>query len=74
MRNHTGRCEDPIMKFDPGIGVIPVRQPLEFRYEANVFGPRPEGRHSMRFGRVYATATAQDPTRCTPSLWMWVGQ
>jgi glucose-6-phosphate isomerase len=32
------------MKFDPGIGVIPIRQPLGFRYEAGVFGPHPETR------------------------------
>ena len=32
------------MKFDPGIGVIPVRQPLGFRYDAGVFGPHPETR------------------------------
>src|SRR5215831_10730755 len=32
------------MKFDPCIGVIPVRQPLGFRYEAGAFGPHPETR------------------------------
>jgi glucose-6-phosphate isomerase, archaeal len=32
------------MKFDPGIGVIPVREPLGFRYEPGVFGPQPERR------------------------------
>jgi glucose-6-phosphate isomerase len=32
------------MKFDPGIGVVPVRQPLGFRYESGAFGPQPEKR------------------------------
>jgi glucose-6-phosphate isomerase len=32
------------MKFDPGIGVIPVREPLGFCYEPGVFGPQPERR------------------------------
>ena len=32
------------MRFDPGIGVVPVREPLGFRYEAGVFGPQPEMR------------------------------
>ncbi len=30
------------MTFDPGIGVIPTREPLGFRYEPDVFGPQPE--------------------------------
>lgn len=44
MRNHTGSCKGRHMKFDPCIGVIPVRQPLGFRYEPGVFGPNPETR------------------------------
>jgi len=32
------------MKFGPGIGLIPVRPPLGFRYEAGGFGPHPERR------------------------------
>ena len=32
------------MKFDPGIGVVPVEQPLGFRYEPGAFGPQPEKR------------------------------
>ena len=32
------------MNFDPGIGVIPVREPLGFRYAPGVFGPTPERR------------------------------
>ena len=32
------------MKFDSGIGVIPVREPLGFCYEPGVFGPQPERR------------------------------
>lgn len=30
------------MSFDPGMGVIPVREPLGFRYEPGAFGPPPE--------------------------------
>jgi glucose-6-phosphate isomerase, archaeal len=44
VRNHTGRSEDGIMRFDPGIGVVPVPEPLGFRYERGTFGPRPETR------------------------------
>jgi glucose-6-phosphate isomerase len=32
------------MKFDPGIGVVPVCKPLGFRYEPGSFGPQPETR------------------------------
>lgn len=32
------------MRFDPGIGVVPVHQPLGFRYEDGAFGPQPEKR------------------------------
>lgn len=32
------------MKFNSGIGVVPVREPLGFRYEPGVFGPQPETR------------------------------
>jgi glucose-6-phosphate isomerase, archaeal len=32
------------MKFDPGIGVVPVCKPLGFRYEPGAFGPKPETR------------------------------
>jgi len=32
------------MKFDPGIGVVPVHEPLGFRYELGAFGPQPEMR------------------------------
>ena len=32
------------MRFNPGIGVVPVREPLGFRYEPGVFGPQPETR------------------------------
>jgi len=32
------------MRFDPGIGVVPIREPLGFRYEEGVFGPSPERR------------------------------
>lgn len=42
------------MTFDPGIGVIPEREPLGFRYQPGAFGPQPEMRsldairHSLR--------------------------
>lgn len=32
------------MKFNSGIGVVPVREPLGFRYEPGAFGPQPETR------------------------------
>jgi glucose-6-phosphate isomerase, archaeal len=32
------------MKFDPGIGIVPVREPLGFHYAPGVFGPQPERR------------------------------
>ena len=32
------------MKFDPSMGVIPVCDPLGFRYESGAFGPQPETR------------------------------
>lgn len=32
------------MRFDPGVGVVPLSNPLGFRYEAGVFGPPPERR------------------------------
>src|SRR5882762_3336001 len=32
------------MKFDPGMGVVPVHAPLGFRYESGGFGPQPETR------------------------------
>jgi glucose-6-phosphate isomerase, archaeal len=32
------------LKFDPGIGVVPVSNPLGFHYEPGVFGPQPERR------------------------------
>jgi glucose-6-phosphate isomerase len=44
VRNHPGIREDKIVKFDPGIGVVPVREPLGFRYEPGTFGPQPETR------------------------------
>jgi glucose-6-phosphate isomerase, archaeal len=32
------------MKFDPGIGIVPIYDPLGFRYDPGVFGPPPERR------------------------------
>lgn len=43
MRHHTRRGE-ACLNFDPGIGVIPVSEPLGFRYNAGSFGPQPEFR------------------------------
>ena len=42
MCHGAGVGEDGGMRFDPGIGVVPVREPLGFRYEPGVFGPQPE--------------------------------
>jgi glucose-6-phosphate isomerase len=42
MWNGEGVSEDWGMTFDPGIGIVPVHQPLGFRYEPGVFGPQPE--------------------------------
>ena len=44
MRNHQGISEDRFMRFDPGMGVVPVREPLGFRYESGTFGPQPQTR------------------------------
>jgi len=44
MRDSPGVREDGTMKFDPGLGVVPVREPLGFHYESGVFGPQPERR------------------------------
>lgn len=44
MRNRASRSENGAMKFDPGIGVVPVHEPLGFRYEPGVFGPQAETR------------------------------
>lgn len=44
MRHSASSSEDGIMRFDPGLGVVPVREPLGFRYEPGVFGPPPERR------------------------------
>ncbi len=44
MHHNSGSGADGAMRFDPGIGVVPVREPLGFRYEPGVFGPTPERR------------------------------
>ncbi len=44
MRHSAGSREDGTMRFDPGLGVVPVREPLGFQYEPGVFGPQPERR------------------------------
>src|SRR5215472_5341271 len=44
MRDDPCRREERLMKFDPGIGVIPMHDPLGFRYEPGSFGPQPEKR------------------------------
>ena len=44
MCNHTGQSERKTVKFNPGIGVLPVHQPLGFRYAPGAFGPEPERR------------------------------
>ena len=52
------------MKFNPGIGVVPVRQPLGFRYEPGAFGPQPEKRSldSIRQSLRDPACTGPDPT------------
>jgi glucose-6-phosphate isomerase, archaeal len=51
------------MKFNPGIGVVPVRQPLGFRYEPEAFGPQPEKRSldSIRQSLRDPACTGPDP-------------
>jgi glucose-6-phosphate isomerase, archaeal len=44
VRDAAGLGEDGIMKFNPGIGIDPVHEPLGFRYQPGVFGPEPESR------------------------------
>lgn len=63
MRNHTGSGEDRTMKFDPCIGVIPVHQPLGFRYEPAAFGPNPEMRslHAIRPSLRNPDCSGPDP-------------
>jgi len=63
VRNHPGSSEDGSMTFDPGIGVVPVREPLGFRYEAGVFGPPPETRalDAIRKSLRNPACTGPDP-------------
>ncbi len=51
------------MKFDPGIGVVPVHEPLGFRYEPGVFGPQPESRalDAIRSSLRDPACTGPDP-------------
>lgn len=51
------------MTFDPGIGVVPVRKPLGFRYEPGVFGPQPETRslNAIRQSLRDPACTGPDP-------------
>jgi len=44
MRYDSSIGEEERMTFDPGMGVVPVREPLGFRYEPGSFGPQPEHR------------------------------
>jgi len=44
MRYSAGISKGNAMKFDPGIGIVPVHDPLGFDYETGVFGPPPERR------------------------------
>jgi glucose-6-phosphate isomerase, archaeal len=63
VRDHTGIGEDQIMRFDPGIGVVPVHQPLGFRYEPGAFGPQPERRslNAIRQSLRDPDCTGPDP-------------
>ena len=51
------------MRFDPGIGVVPVREPLGFRYGPGVFGPQPETRSldAIRSSLRDPACTGPDP-------------
>ncbi|HET6175569.1 MAG TPA: glucose-6-phosphate isomerase family protein [Candidatus Sulfotelmatobacter sp.] len=51
------------MTFDPGIGVVPVREPLGFRYESGTFGPQPETRSldAIRQSLRNPACTGPDP-------------
>lgn len=51
------------MTFDPGIGVVPTRAPLGFRYESGSFGPQPEMRSldAIRQSLRDPTCTGPDP-------------
>jgi glucose-6-phosphate isomerase, archaeal len=51
------------MRFDPGIGVVPIHEPLGFRYEAGVFGPSPEQRplDAIRASLRDPACTGPDP-------------
>lgn len=51
------------MRFDSGIGVVPVREPLGFRYEPGAFGPLPEKRplDAIRSSLRDPACTGPDP-------------
>jgi glucose-6-phosphate isomerase, archaeal len=51
------------MRFNSGIGVVPVHQPLGFRYEPGVFGPQPELRplDAIRSSLQNSECTSPDP-------------
>ena len=42
MRNDTRCSEAQSLSFDPGLGVVPVIEPLGFHYSPGAFGPTPE--------------------------------
>jgi glucose-6-phosphate isomerase len=51
------------MKFNPGMGVIPVRNPLGFEYESGSYGPKPELRplNAIRASLRDPECTGPDP-------------
>ena len=51
------------MTFDPGIGVVPIHQPLGFHFEPGVFGPPPELRplNAIRRSLRNPECTGPDP-------------
>jgi glucose-6-phosphate isomerase len=51
------------MRFDPGMGVVPIREPLGFRYAPGVFGPLPEMRSldAIRSSLHDPACTGPDP-------------
>lgn len=74
MCNHKGNSEDSIMSFDPGMGVIPVREPWDFVTNLARLVRRPKSARSMRFGRVCVIPVARDLILSMQSSWTLGGK
>ena len=57
------------MRFNPGIGVVPIREPLGFRYEEGVLDHHPNVARSTQFGLVCGILPAMVPIPSMPSQW-----